>query len=238
MSGADERRRALAEALAAVRDRLVRACEAAGRPPHEVELVAVTKTWPLSDVLLLRELGVTRFGENRDAEAAEKAAGVREAGLGGIRWHFVGQVQSRKARSVASYADVVESVDRLRLVEALADGARQAGRQVEVLLQVSLDGDPSRGGAQPAEVPEVAAAVVAAGSLRLRGVMAVAPLGDEPASAFARLREVAEELRAAHPGADVISAGMSGDLEAAVAAGSTSVRVGTALLGRRPPHLL
>ncbi len=211
--------------LSAVRRRLV----ATGR---EVVLIAVSKTWPATDVEVLRGLGVGDFGENRDSDARTKAAEVT-----GVCWHFVGGVQTNKARSVAAYADVVHSLDRLRLVEALADGARRAGRTLQVLVQVSLDDDPRRAGATSADVPALAAAAAAAEGLHLAGVMAVAPLGAEPRVAFGRLAEVAAAVRADHPGAQMISAGMSGDLEAAVAAGATHVRVGTALFGHRPPVL-
>ena len=224
------RRAELARNLAAVEQRLTAACAAAGRARSEVTLIAVTKTWPASDAAVLRDLGVADLGENRDAEARVKAAEVT-----GVRWHFVGSVQTNKARSVASYADVVHALDRLALVEALAAGARRAGRTVQVLVQVSLDADPARGGALPQDVPELADAAAAALGLRLGGVMAVAPRDADPAEAFARLIEVAEIVRARHPGAAVISAGMSGDLEQAVSAGATHVRVGTALLGARPP---
>ena len=220
----------LAAALAAVEARLSAACAAAGRRREDVLLVAVTKTRPASDVALLRDLGVRDAGESKDQEAAAKAAE-----LSGVRWHFVGRLQRNKARSVASYADVVHALDRLPLVAALSDGAVRAGREVDVLLQVSLDGDPERGGALPDDVPGLADAVAAADGLRLRGVMAVAPLGAPPEPAFARLVELSARLRADHPGADAVSAGMSGDLEAAVAAGATIVRIGTALLGHRPP---
>jgi pyridoxal phosphate enzyme (YggS family) len=224
------RREELARSLADLEARLSAACTAAGRARSEVRLVAVTKTWPASDVALLRELGVLDMGENRDREAREKAAQVP-----GVRWHFVGAVQSNKARSVAAYADVVHSLDRPALLEALSAGAERAGRTVDVLLQVSLDGDPTRGGAAPADLPALAESAAAAPGLRLRGVMAVAPLAGDPAAAFAELADVAARLRADHPEAAEISAGMSLDLEQAVAAGSTIVRVGTALLGRRPP---
>jgi pyridoxal phosphate enzyme (YggS family) len=177
---------------------------------------------------------VLDVGESKDQEAAGKAqelAGLEPA----LRWHFVGRLQRNKARSVAGYADVVHSVDRAPLVDALAAGAARADRELGVLLQVSLDGDPDRAGAQPADLPRLAAAVAAAPQLQLRGVMAVAPLGAEPRAAFARLAEVAAGLRSEHPQAGWISAGMSGDLDEAVAEGATHVRVGTALLGRRPP---
>jgi hypothetical protein len=222
----------LAQRLEALERRLGGACAAAGRARDEVALVAVTKFFPAADVAVLRDLGVTRFGESRDQEARRKAAEVPD-----VRWHFVGRLQSNKAASVAAYASVVESCDRLRLVPALSAGARGAERELAVLVQVSLDGDPERGGAVAADVPALADAVAAAQGLHLAGVMAVAPLGEEPARAFARLAGLAERVRRDHPEALTISAGMSADLEQAVAAGSTSVRVGTALLGRRPPAL-
>jgi pyridoxal phosphate enzyme (YggS family) len=225
-----DRAEELAEALAALEQRLTGACAAAGRQRADVALVAVTKTHPASDVLALRGLGVRDFGENRDQEASAKAQAVPD-----VRWHFVGGLQTNKARSVATYADVVHSLDRPALVDALSTGAQRAGRVLDVLLQVSLDGDPDRGGAEPADVPGLADRAAAAAGLRLAGVMAVAPLDADPAAAFAELAGVAERLRADHPEATAISAGMTGDLEQAVAAGATHVRVGTALLGRRPP---
>jgi pyridoxal phosphate enzyme (YggS family) len=231
------RRAELAANLAAVRARIEAACAAAGRDPAEITLIAVTKTWPDSDVRSLVELGVPDLGENRDAEAAAKAAAAETAGLEGIRWHFVGQVQTNKARSVARYADVVHSVDRLRLISALAAGATEAGRELGALIQVDLSppgAGEGRGGAAPADVPSLADAVSGSSGLRLLGVMAVAPLGEPPGPAFARLAEVAAELRSAHPAATWVSAGMSGDLEVAVGAGATHVRVGSGLLGNRP----
>jgi pyridoxal phosphate enzyme (YggS family) len=224
--------RELAGNLAAVEERVAAACQAAGRAREEVLLVAVSKTWPAEDVAALRDLGIRDFGENRDQEAARKAAEVD-----GVRWHFVGAVQTNKARSVASYAHVVHSVDRTALVDALAAGAHRSGRTVEVLIQVSLDGDRARGGALPEDVRDLADAAAAADGLRLAGVMAVAPLATDPAAAFARLAAVADAVRTAHPRARAISAGMSGDLEAAVQAGATVLRVGTALFGHRPPAL-
>ncbi len=228
-----------------MRARIAAACESAGRTPDEVTLVAITKTFPASDVRLLAGLGVRDIGENRDQEAAPKAAEC--AGLEPPpRWHFVGQLQANKAKSVVRYADVIHSVDRPRLVEALGARARAAGRSITCLVQVDLDpaavlagaeGDPGdhalRGGALPDEVPGLAAAIAAEGGLTLGGVMAVAPLGAPPRPAFRRLAEVAAVVRAAHPGAMMISAGMTGDLEEAIAEGATHVRVGTALLGGR-----
>src|SRR3954451_20191640 len=171
MSREDE----LAANLVDVRARVDAACLASGRQPEDVTVIAVTKTWPAEDVRLLAQLGLSDMGENRDQEAGAKAAAL--AALP-ITWHFVGQVQTNKAASVASYAHVVHAVDRLRLVDALSHGAARAGREVGVLVQVSLDDDPrGRGGARPEDVPAIADAVSAASGLTLRGVMAVAPLG-------------------------------------------------------------
>ena len=237
-----ERRAELVGSLGAVRARLADACIAAGRDPHSVTLIAITKTFPGADVATLAALGVGDIGESRDQEASAKVAEVAELRRTGaadervapLRWHFVGRLQSRKSRSVASYAHAVHSVDRPELVEQLAVGVARAGRgRLDVFVQVSLDGDPSRGGVLPDRVVELADAVAARSELRLRGVMAVAPMAADPRAAFADLAAAAARLRAAHPDADAISAGMSADLEAAVAHGSTHVRVGSALLGRR-----
>jgi len=238
------RRDELAVRLVAVRDRISAACQAAGRKPEEVTLIAVTKTFPASDVRLLNGLGVTDFGENRDAEAAPKAEQCADLGL---VWHFVGQLQTNKAASVARYATFVHSVDRLRLIHALGAGARRARRVLQCLIEVSLDGDTARGGAPADQVPGLAEALLAEAGpaeeglaeagLVLAGVMAIAPLGVPPADAFARLRDSAAVVRAVRPAATVISAGMSGDLEAAITPGATHVRIGTALLGDRRPRV-
>jgi pyridoxal phosphate enzyme (YggS family) len=228
----DARRAELAANLADVEARIAGACTAAGRRREDVTLVVVTKTWPASDVRLLAGLGVVDVGENRDQEAAPKAAELADLDL---RWHLVGQLQTNKCRSVATYADVVHTVDRERLAGALGRAAREAGREIRALVQVSLDGDPARGGAPIADVPALADLVAGTDGLVLGGVMAVAPLGVDPEEAFDALAEVAGVVRAAHPAATMISAGMSGDLEQAVAAGATQVRVGTAVLGHRPP---
>jgi pyridoxal phosphate enzyme (YggS family) len=231
-----DRRAELAASLAGVRERITRACAAAGRPAGSVTLVAITKTYPAADVELLAGLGVTDVGENKDQEASAKAAAVRAP----VRWHFVGRLQRNKARSVVGYADVVESVDSVRLARALQVAAeRHRDLPLDVLVQVSLDGDPARGGAVAgAAEPErdlwrVAGSVAAAGGLRLCGVMAVAPQNWDPDRAFEKLAGLAGALARRHPGATVISAGMSGDLEQAVAHGATHVRIGTSLLGMR-----
>ena len=227
-----ERRSELAGRLSAVRARIAAACHAAGRAGDEVTLIAVTKTRPVSDIRLLYEFGVPDIGENKDQEAAPKAAEAAALGLD-LTWHFVGQLQTNKAASVVSYAQVIHSVDRLRLVRALASRARAAGRAVTCLVQVSLDGDPARGGAVGPQVAAVADAVAGEDGLILGGVMAVAPLEMRAEAAFGKLRGAADEVRSAHPGAVMISAGMSDDLEPAIEAGATHVRVGTALLGGR-----
>jgi len=229
----------LAANLQAVEARLTAACAAAGRPRKEVTLIAVTKTFPIADVEALAGLGVRHFGENRDQDARVKAAAMPS-----VRWHFVGRLQRNKCRSVATYADAVHSVDRVELAEALAEGAARSGRLIDVLVQVSVADSPAvdsggtgrpggRGGAEPADVPGIAAACAGAAHLRLSGVMAVAPQDGDPDRAFTRLAEMAADLRSTYPRADAVSAGMSGDLEAALRHGATHVRVGTALLGSR-----
>jgi PLP dependent protein len=223
-----ERRQELADNVRRVRDRIAAACASSGREPAAVTLVAVTKTWPASDAALMRDLGIPDLGENRDQEARQKAGEVD-----GVRWHFIGSVQTNKARSVAGYADVVHSVDRPELAAALGRGAVQAGRVVEALVQVSLDGDPARGGAPAAAVPQLVDVVAGCEGLVLRGVTAIAPRGADPLSAFWQLQAIAAQVVVQHPSATVISAGMSGDLEAAIEAGATHVRVGTALFGPR-----
>jgi pyridoxal phosphate enzyme (YggS family) len=233
----DARTRELADNLAQVEERVRAACADAGRPRDDVTLVVVTKTFPASDVLRLVGLGVQQVAENRDQEAAAKVADVADALVDrrGPTWHFVGQLQRNKARSVARYADVVHSVDRVPLVGALSRGAHAADRDLDVLVQVNLDPSATgRGGVEPAELPVVADAVVQAERLHLRGVMAVAPLGADPRPAFDRLVTLAARLREDHPRATWVSAGMSGDLEAAVQAGATHLRVGSAVLGSRP----
>jgi pyridoxal phosphate enzyme (YggS family) len=252
----DQGRRAeLTRNLAAITARVGAACAAAERAVSEVTLIAVTKTRPASDVVALAALGLTDFGENRDQEAAAKVAEVAEAapvtGAGvlvsaapaTITWHFIGQLQTNKASSVAGYANVVHSVDRVRLVRALGAAAREArparaGRPLTCLVQVSLDGDPARGGVPLSAFSQVAEAIEAEDGLTLGGVMAVAPLGLTAEKAFAPLRAISAQARAVNPAATMISAGMSGDLEAAVHHGATHLRIGTALLGDRTPPVL
>ncbi|MEU9385847.1 YggS family pyridoxal phosphate-dependent enzyme [Streptomyces sp. NPDC048279] len=234
-----DRRTELAANLAKVEERIAAACAAAGRKRAEVTLIVVTKTYPASDVRILSGLGVRHVAENRDQDAAPKAAECADLPLA---WHFVGQLQTNKVRSVVGYADLVQSVDRSRLVEALSREAVRAGREVGCLLQVALDAGASgrgeRGGVAPGGIEELADQVAGSPGLRLGGLMTVAPLSGEYAgrqrAAFERLMDLSTDLRRAHPAANMVSAGMSADLEEAVAAGATHVRVGTAVLGVRP----
>ncbi|MQY33094.1 Pyridoxal phosphate homeostasis protein [Streptomyces sp. RB17] len=234
-----DRRTQLAANLAKVEERITAACVAAGRKREEVTLIVVTKTYPASDVRILSELGVRHVAENRDQDAAPKAAACADLPL---KWHFVGQLQTNKVRSVVGYADVVQSVDRSKLVTALSKEAVRAGREVGCLIQVALDagegGRGERGGVAPGGIEELADLVGEATGLRLDGLMTVAPLTGEYAgrerAAFERLMDLSTDLRRAHPAATMVSAGMSADLEQAVAAGATHVRVGTAVLGVRP----
>lgn len=226
--------------LAEVRSRIDRGCAAAGRSAAEVTLIAVTKFFPVSDAALLAELGVTDLGENRDQDASVKVAELPGLTDLAVRWHFLGRLQTNKARSVARYADLVHSVDREGLAQALADGVRRAERPtLDVLVQLSLDSHPGeggRGGKAAADLLRLADQVAGSDVLRLTGIMAIAPLEGDPEPAFACLAEVAERLRSEHPAAGIISAGMSNDLEVALRYGATHVRIGTALLGRREPH--
>lgn len=228
-----ERREQLRLRLDVVHERIATACADADRDPAEITLVVVTKFFPASDVRLLAELGVRHVGENRHQEAVEKAADCTGIDLS---WHFVGALQSNKAAAVAAYADVVHSVDRAKLVGGLSRGAGERGRELECLVQVSLDppGATGRSGADAEQVPVLAEQVAAADGLRLRGVMGVAPLGGDARQTFARLHETARVVRRIVPGATWISAGMSGDLEQAIAAGATHLRIGSAVLGPRP----
>ncbi len=229
-----ERREEIEQRLEQVRARIDRACADAGRDSAEVSLVVVTKFFPASDVRLLADLGIRDVGENRHQEAVTKAA---ECDGLDLTWHFIGSLQSNKAAAVAGYADVVHSVDRAKLLAGLGRGALERGRDLDCLVQVSLDPPEAAGrsGAAPEDVVALAERVTRTEGLRLRGVMGVAPLGGDAAEAFEKLRQVAGDVRQVTPGATWISAGMSGDLEQAIAAGATHLRVGSAVLGPRPP---
>jgi hypothetical protein len=242
----DNRRPAeLVASLAAVRTRLTDAATAANRDPWSVTLIAVTKTFPASDIAILLDLGVVDIAESRDQEARAKLAQLqagddrrtndrRTNAVHEPRVHFVGKLQTNKCRSVARYADCVHTVDRRAVADALSEGVRVAEREpLPVFVQVSIDGDPARGGVLAAGLATLVDAVAADERLRLLGLMAVAPLAGPPQAAYAKLAELAALVRADHPSAVSISAGMSGDFEIAIEYGATHVRIGSALLGRR-----
>lgn len=226
----------LAERLAQARERVAQLASASG---HGVTIVAVTKRFPVDDVLALREMGVTDVAENRQQEfVAKRADYLSHGGDPGLRWHFIGQLQSNKAKSVAAHADSVDTVDRLSLVAPLNRGAAAAGRTIDCLVQVSLaddaGGQEHRGGCPPAQALALAREIAGETHLNLAGVMGMAPLGADPFAAYEILARTATEVRGEFPEATTISAGMSGDVAAAIAAGATHVRLGTAILGPRP----
>ncbi len=249
--GAADRMAELTTGLAGVRSRLARAAEAAGRPVDGITLLPITKYFPAGDVAILWRLGCRAFGESREQEAAAKIAEFDRLVAGSdsgpapgtAHWHMVGRIQRNKAKQIARWAHTVHSVSTGKVAAALEDasaGALAAGhrsRPLRVFVQISLDGDTERGGVDvgdPAAVDRLCAQVAESGALELVGLMAVPPLGADPDTAFAALAAEHRRVRAVHPGATELSAGMSGDLEAAVRHGSTCVRVGTALMGERP----
>jgi pyridoxal phosphate enzyme (YggS family) len=217
----------IAEGLRATQQRIANACAAAGRSASEVTLVVVTKTFPASDVRILADLGVRDVAENRAQELRTKSEEVQDRD---VIWHFIGRMQRNKAALIMRHATVVESVDRIALVEPMA----RAG-SADVLVQVSLDDPPDRGGVAPDALLELAQRVDDEPTLRLRGLMAIAPHPGDPNRAFAHLADIRQGFLAHYPHATALSAGMSGDLEAAIAWGATQVRVGGAILGNRPP---
>jgi PLP dependent protein len=241
---ATSRERELAEALAAVRARVATAAAAAGRDPGEIELLPITKFFPISDVIILRRLGCESFGESREQEASNKVAEIRRMDdVEPIRWHMVGRIQRNKARAIAGWAHAAHSVDSRRIIDALDRAAQDAlsdGRRTQPLriyIQVSLDGDEKRGGvdvAKPEMVDQLCAAAHAAAGLQFVGLMAIPPLGADAETSFARLQSEHRRVQNDYDQRLELSAGMSSDLEAAVKHGSTCVRVGTALLGERP----
>jgi PLP dependent protein len=251
-SARPERELELADSLAALRSRLAAAAEAAGRKLDEIQLLPITKFFPATDVAILSRLGCAAFGESREQEAAAKVDEVARlldgpsgagAASAGPHWHMVGKIQRNKARSLAGWAQTAHSVSSTRVVAALdraVAGALSEGRRknpLRVYVQISLDGDVSRGGVDVSDagaVDEICAQTDAAESLELVGLMAIPPLDWEPDRAFALLQSEHHRVRRAHPAAVGLSAGMSSDLEIAVKHGSTCVRVGTALLGQRP----
>lgn len=234
MTRADE----LSAALERLTSRVDDACRAAHRPPDAVRLLPVTKFFPTSDVEILYGLGRREFGESREQEAAAKIAALEFDEP--AEWHMIGRLQRNKARAVAKWASTVHSVDDVRLVAPLDSGTRDAldaglrRSRLRVLLQVSLDDDPARGGSDAESIPALAESVSAATYLELGGVMAIPPRNVPPERAYERLAQIHDDLLAGYPNATDRSAGMSGDLEIAIEYGSTCVRVGTALMGARP----
>ncbi len=229
------------KALTSVRERLRAACASAGRGDDSVTLLPVTKFFPASDVEILYRLGCRSFGESREQEASAKAEELADVFADSpAEWHMIGHLQRNKAKSVARWASSIHSVDSTRLVDALAKAVTRAvdegdrSASLDVLVQVSLDGDIHRGGVDRADLDELTDRVATARGLRLAGLMAVPPIDADPDAAFADLADLHESLLSRHPGATALSAGMTTDLEAAVRHGSTCVRVGTAILGARP----
>lgn len=212
--------------LREVRERINRAADQAGRNPSEIKLVVVTKTFPASDIEILRNLGETNFGENRDQEASPKAAEIAAT------WHFQGQIQSNKIKSISQWANVIHSISSAKEILKFAESPRRH----QIFLQVSLDGEIGRGGASPAELPQLADLVNEIHNLELMGLMAVGPLGIDPDIAFAELAQINQGFIEKFPTAKYLSAGMSGDFEAAIKHGATHIRVGSSILGSRSPH--
>ncbi len=213
--------------------RIAAACASSKRNVSEITLIAVTKTYPASDVDLLKQLGIENVGENKDQEASGKISQVKEK----FSWHFIGQLQSNKAKSVVTYAELVHSVDRLSLAKELQKSASAIAKKQKVLIQVDLDQsgpDASRGGVWPADLAELAQFISQSENLGLAGLMSVAPLGENPSEAFQRLAQIRSDFLKNYPNAVTLSAGMSEDLEAAIEHGATHLRIGSALLGERP----
>lgn len=217
----------LADRLHGVQQGIADACRAAGRDSSETTLIVVTKFHPASLVRALAELGVADVGENRHQEAQDKAAELADVD---VNWHYIGQLQTKKARQAAQYASAIHSIDRARLVDALAN----VDRQLDVFLQINLTDDPGRGGAAPSEIEPLTEQILGTAALTLRGVMAVAPLEEPAAEAFARLAGYSDRVRALAPEATAISAGMTHDYAEAIAAGATHLRIGSAITGNRP----
>ena len=215
----------LSSNLDSIRARIGAAVQGSGRNPDEVTLIVVTKTFPASDVQILYDLGVRDFGENRDQEASVKSLELPDD----CRWHFQGQIQSNKLKSIAEWADVLHSIDDISHARKL----NSLVSEKDIFVQVSLDNLPNRGGVVPNLLPDFLEELSALANLNLRGLMAVAPLGEEPARAFSRLKVLSDQVVRVHPKAHEISAGMSNDFEAAVAQGATHIRIGSQILGVR-----
>ena len=221
-----DRKAEIVQNLQEVKERIIGAANSVNRDPNEIALIVVTKTFPISDIEILRELGETNFGENRDQEAGPKAEMISAT------WHFQGQIQSNKIKSICQWADVIHSISSEKEILKFA----QSERKHQVFLQVSLDGQVGRGGANPADLAQLADLVNESNNLDLLGLMAVAPLGVEPDKAFADLSQINQGFAGQFPNSKFLSAGMSGDFEAAIKNGATHIRVGSSILGSRSPH--
>ncbi|MGM7699965.1 YggS family pyridoxal phosphate-dependent enzyme [Microbacterium sp. A84] len=221
----------LAARLSAIDSQIADAARISGRDAAEITRIVVTKFHPASLVSELHSLGVRDVGENRQQELSAKEA---ELELDGLRWHFIGQAQTNKAAAIRRSADAVHSVDRIKLADSLHRVAEDGDDVLDVLVQVNLTEDAGRGGVAPGDAERFAEHILSLSSLRLRGVMGVAPLDEAPASAFARLRGIADSIRRVEPNATWISAGMTGDFVEAIAAGATHLRIGSAITGPRP----
>jgi pyridoxal phosphate enzyme (YggS family) len=220
----------LQQNLSDIQNQIQKACDSVGRVVSDVHLIAVSKTWPAGDIRILHDLGIRDFGESKDQEAIEKVAELSDLD---INWHFIGQVQTNKLNHIARYADVVHALDRSKVITGLDVAAGKLSRQITGLLQISLDGDESRGGVRIDDAMELANLISNSENLRFGGVMAVAPINMTPDLAFAKLLNVAGQIQENHPTAKIISAGMSDDFESALKNGATHLRIGSALLGKR-----
>lgn len=226
----------LGQRLAEIESRIASAAVAAGRTRDEVELIVVSKNHPAQMVVDLLELGIRSFGENRDQEAKPKSDEVAAlvAGKGfDYSWHFIGQLQSNKVRSALSYAEVVHSVDRQSLLDALIKATADRQKPLDLFIQLNLTSDPDRGGIEPKHLEEFALKVLAAPTLNLLGVMGVASLERAPEVDFQSIQQASQSLIGIAPGAKFISAGMSEDFEQAIQFGATHLRIGSAITGKR-----
>ena len=219
-----DRRSEIAGNLEAVREQISKAAQSAGRSVKEIKLIVVTKTFPVSDVEILKELGVSNFGENRDSDAVPKAAAISGT------WHFQGQIQSNKLKSICSWANVIHSLDEIRHFEVIE---KNAAHPLDIFCQVSLDGSEGRGGVSEQKLYELAKEIEKSQTHKLQGLMAVAPLGIDPTVAFSKLSAIHKAFMADFPRANKLSAGMSGDFKEAIAYGATHIRIGSQILGSR-----
>lgn len=231
MTSRDEDRALIAGRIARIRERMAAACARAGRDPAEVRLLLATKTVPVERIRLAVEAGAALLGENRIQEAQSKYRDVPEA-----EWHFIGHLQTNKVRQALEFAKMIHSVDRPSLVEALDARLREQGRALDVLLQVNTSYEASKFGVDPEGAAELAKLAAARPTLRVRGLMTIGPLSDDPERvrrAYRRLRELRDELRPMLGELPVLSMGMSGDFELAIEEGATLIRVGTSIFGPR-----